>query len=357
VWQKVFLGDAEFMQSTHGTAGCVICHGGDSSAQDKDLAHTDMVTDPSDGNYNACATCHQNIACMNENSLHTTLSGMKYALEARGGDMEAGSALTAAFENHCDECHTTCGQCHISRPTQSGGGLVSNHKVLATPSMQYNCVACHGSRVGDEYLGNNEGIPADVHWTKAGMTCSKCHTDELHGSGQAVDNRYQDAGTLQCDECHQEVWTDDIPQHQQHLSDLSCQVCHSVTYSNCYNCHVGIDQNGLTYRTSDPTEMQFKIGLNPLRSSTRPYKYVVLRHIPVSIDTFDYYGENLLPDFNALPTWKFTTPHNIQLDTTQNASCDACHNNQDLFLTQEDVSPTEREANKGVIANEIPGPK
>jgi hypothetical protein len=354
VWQKVFLGNAEFMQSTHGMAGCVICHGGDSSAQDKDLAHAGLVADPSDV---SCNSCHQDIAQVNASSLHTSLDGMKAALEARGGDVSQGSPLDQAFTNHCDSCHTTCGQCHISRPDESGGGLVSNHKVLATPSMQYNCTACHGSRVGDEYLGNNAGIPGDVHWTKAGMTCTACHTNELHGSGQAVDAMYQDAGTVKCDECHQEVWTDSIPQHQQHLSDLSCQVCHSVTYSNCYNCHVGIDKSGLPYRTSDPTVMDFKIGLNPLRSSTRPYKYVVLRHVPVSLDTFSYYGDNLLPDFNAQPTWKYATPHNIQLDTPQNASCDACHGNQDLFLTEKDVSPAEREANKDVIVKEIPGPK
>ena len=88
----------------------------------------------------------------------------------------------------------------------------------------------------------------------------------------------------------------------------------------------------------------------------RPYEYVVLRHIPTCIDTCDYYGDNLLPDFNVLPTWKYATPHNIQLNTPQNESCDACHGNQDLFLTREDVSPEEREANKDVIVDEIPEP-
>lgn len=352
-WQQVFLGNAEFMQSTHGKAGCVICHGGDSGVEDKEVAHVGLVADPSEV---SCNTCHQDIAHVNASSLHTTLSGMEAALEERGGVVSQGSPLEQAFNNHCESCHTTCGQCHVSRPDEAGGGLVSNHKFLASPSMQYNCTACHGSRVGDEYLGNNEGVKGDIHWMKAGMVCTKCHTDALHGSGQTGDNRYQNAGTVTCDECHQEVWTDNNPQHQQHLSDLSCQVCHSMTYSNCYNCHVAIDQKGLAYRTSDPTQMQFKIGLNPVRSSERPYKYVVVRHVPVSPDTFSYYGDSLLPDFNALPTWKYATPHNIQLDTPQNNSCDACHGQQALFLMEKDVIPAEREANKGVIVNEAPGP-
>jgi hypothetical protein len=87
------------MQSTHGKVGCVICHSGDSSVGDKELAHVDLVDDPSEI---SCDTCHKDIACVNQNSLHTTLSGMKYAIEARGGNLDEGSALATAF------CHTLC---------------------------------------------------------------------------------------------------------------------------------------------------------------------------------------------------------------------------------------------------------
>jgi len=172
VWQKVFVNNAEFVKDIHGQVGCVICHGGDSTATDKLVAHQGLVTDPSEI---TCDSCHKDIACMNENSLHTTISGMKAALEARGGDFSEGSLLSTAFDNHCAQCHTSCGQCHVSRPAELGGGLVSEHEFRETPSMQYNCVACHGARVGDEYLGKNTGIPGDVHWTQAGMTCTDCH--------------------------------------------------------------------------------------------------------------------------------------------------------------------------------------
>ena len=120
------------MQSTHGKVGCVICHGGDSQNKDKELAHVGVVADPSEGN---CNTCHQDVAQSHDMSLHATLSGFKAALEARGGNIADGSPLATALENHCSECHTSCGQCHISRPDQSGGGLVSGHEFRETPSM------------------------------------------------------------------------------------------------------------------------------------------------------------------------------------------------------------------------------
>ncbi|MFC1926139.1 hypothetical protein ACFLWV_00100 [Chloroflexota bacterium] len=352
-WEKVFLDDAEFMQSTHGQVGCVICHGGDSSVDEKELAHVELVADPSEGN---CNTCHADVAHANDISLHTSLSGFVTVLEARGGNLEEGSALATAFENHCNQCHTSCGQCHVSRPDELGGGLVSDHKFRQTPSMKNNCIACHGSRVGAEYLGENEGIPADVHWTQESMTCTDCHGEELHGSGESVDTRYDNPVAVQCEDCHEDVWTNTAnnPQHEQHLGDLSCQVCHSVEYKNCYSCHVAIDEAGLPCRTSDPSQMLFEIGLNPIRSSTNSSKYVVLRHVPTCSGICGYYGDNLLPNFNALPTWKYATPHNIQLNTPQNKSCNSCHGNEGLFLIEGDVDPAEMEANEDVIVTDIP---
>ena len=356
VWEKAYIKDSKFLESSHGMVGCVICHGGDSSVEEKETAHQEIVIDPSE---EGCNTCHSDIALLNDNSLHTTLSGFTSKLEARGGDLSEGSALDTAFDNHCQSCHTTCGQCHVSRPDEMGGGLVSSHVFKKTPSMQNNCVACHGSRVGDEYLGNNEGIPADIHWTQETMTCTKCHGEELHGTGMLVSDRYSNSASAQCEDCHADVWTDtdDNPQHQQHLGDLECQVCHSLTYKNCSSCHVALDEEGVPCRTSEPAQMLFKIGLNPIRSAERPYQYVVLRHPPTCAGTCDYYGSDLLPDFDAEPTWKYATPHNIQLHTPQNESCNSCHGNADLFLTEDDVAPDEIEANRGVIVIEIPAPR
>jgi thiosulfate/3-mercaptopyruvate sulfurtransferase len=145
--------------------------------------------------------------------------------------------------------------------------------------------------------------------------------------------------------------------HQEHGGDLSCQVCHSVSYTSCDGCHVQIsEETGNPFYATDGSYFTFMIGKNPLESYDRPYAYVTLRHVPVAGDSFAYYGEDLLANFNALPTWTYTTPHNIQLNTPQTESCDACHGNADLFLTIDKVYPEEVEANLPVIADTIPAP-
>jgi thiosulfate/3-mercaptopyruvate sulfurtransferase len=61
-----------------------------------------------------------------------------------------------------------------------------------------------------------------------------------------------------------------------------------------------------------------------------------------------------MPTFDALPTWKYATPHNIQRNTPQTESCSNCHNNPELFLTADKVMETELNANLGVIVEELP---
>jgi hypothetical protein len=88
----------------------------------------------------------------------------------------------------------------------------------------------------------------------------------------------------------------------------------------------------------------------------RPYAYVPLRHVPVDRDSFAFYGEDLLGSFAALPTWQFTTPHNIQRQTPQTESCNSCHGNADLLLTADKVASDELEANAPVIVEIVPEP-
>ena len=72
--------------------------------------------------------------------------------------------------------------------------------------------------------------------------------------------------------------------------------------------------------------------------------------------SFEFYGDDLLPEFNALPTWVYATPHNIQRNTPQNESCAACHANAAIFLTADKLSEEELEANLPVILDEVPDP-
>ncbi len=109
------------------------------------------------------------------------------------------------------------------------------------------------------------------------------------------------------------------------------------------------------FKTS-ATYMTFFIGHNTRQSDERPYEYVPVRHIPLDPENYAYYGEDLLPNFDLLPTWAYSTPHNIQRNTPQNQSCNSCHGNADIFLTADKVRPEELEANKDVIVENVPAP-
>ena len=95
--------------------------------------------------------------------------------------------------------------------------------------------------------------------------------------------------------------------------------------------------------------LNFKIGLNQMRSEKRPEKFVTVRHVPVDRNTFKYYSNINFSNFDALATWKLATPHNIRRLTPQNKSCNACHGNDQLFLGKSDVPPEYLKANKKVI--------
>lgn len=100
--------------------------------------------------------------------------------------------------------------------------------------------------------------------------------------------------------------------------------------------------------------MQFKIGRNPLPDEVHPWEYVLLRHVPIEPDTFAFYEDILLTSFDSTPTWKLATPHNIQRITPQNATCNNCHGQEELFLTADDIRPARWEANASVVVDEIP---
>jgi thiosulfate/3-mercaptopyruvate sulfurtransferase len=284
-------------------------------------------------------------------------------------------ATQIMFNNHCSSCHASCGDCHISQPGSVGGGFVSGHVISKTPSMSQNCTACHGSRVGNEYLGKHEEIPGDAHFRLERMNCIACHTGtEMHNSNASCTqchtldegvekiqelNRYTGAQTPSCESCHPEVaaWNDTNENHNIHFGKLACQVCHSVSYTSCDGCHVAIsEKSGKPFYQTDGDYLTFFIGKNPSANYHRPYVYVVLRHVPASVDSYAFYGDNLLPSFDSLPTWVYATPHNVQKETPQNESCNACHGNAEIFLTIGKVKPEEVNANLNVIVDQVPAP-
>jgi thiosulfate/3-mercaptopyruvate sulfurtransferase len=354
-WERVWIDAETFAQDIHSYINCTDCHSGQ-AVDDFEDAHdgmvTEVVTSPE-----VCGSCHVDSGEPAFASLHNTLAGYDTSLYARSAPEHYG-AIEEMQAKHCNSCHASCGDCHVSKPDSVGGGLVNGHVFSPEPSMSQNCTACHGSRVKNEYYGSNEGIPSDVHF-RARMDCAECHTgDSMHGmDGNPQTHRYAGAQSPTCESCHPDTINEDseIEEHAKHEPDnMSCQVCHSTQYINCVNCHVEQTEDGTPFFTVEDNFMGFYIGRNPIKSDERPYDYVPVRHVPIAPDSFSFYGEDLLPNFDALPTWVYATPHNIQRITPQAERCRNCHTNEDIFLTRDVVAEAEQEANEGVIVRRVP---
>jgi len=342
---------------------CRSCHNGQAGILLKDDAHVGLISDPSWGVNNQCALCHGNIAESFSTSLHATLRGEHALFEARTGfTLESMPAVHEEYNSECNKCHATCGSCHISRPDAVGGGFIQSHRIKRTPDLKNQCTACHGSRVGDEYTGANEGYSADVHYVPNAMSCRECHTGaEMHGDGNLYEHRYEVENAPACGDCH-DIDAFDNDYHEQHGEDFQCQVCHSQKYKNCNACHVGGD--GIT----GPSWLDFKIGRNPIPDE-RSGEYVILRHIPIAEDTYSDWEGTMTSLYSEVPTWKYATPHNIKrwtarTDTTGGLSCAAaCHNTpadtSGFFLRQADLDllpVAEQEANQHLIVPDGPPP-
>lgn len=368
-WLKVYVdatGSDSFLEDrVHGVLSCIDCHGGEPGELTKEEAHVGMRPDPSEGPDDSCASlCHQaDQGHYWDDSVHATQAGYHDLFEKRSGmKISDNPAFQAGFDMACAACHASCGDCHISQPKNVGGGLVSGHRFNETPDMTRNCTACHGSRVGDEYTGANAYAGPSTHFLER-MTCVECHgAAEMHGTpGAAPQHRYEEPAIAKCVDCHDpaegsNTW------HVMHTGDssssagreLQCQVCHSQDYKSCNSCHVGEGITGDSYQT-------FKIGKNPLKD-LNGFDYALLRHIPVSEDTYTGWGLAKLDNYSAVETWKYTSPHNIRrftarTDTTggQNG-CASCHGTEDspqgFFLRASDLESlpqAEQDANQDVI--------
>jgi len=352
-WERVWIDAEKYSQDVHSLINCTDCHGG--QAVDDMSAHEGMVDEPA-ANPEACGDCHTDVTPAHLNSLHFTLAGYDTAVYERSTP-ENHPAIENMESFHCQNCHATCGDCHISQPASVGGGLLDGHAYVPVPPMSQTCTACHGSRVKNEYYGLNEGFPADVHF-RGRMSCVDCHTgDEMHGVNMTANHRYDGPAEPSCESCHADQIGvgSGIEQHEIHGTEIvSCQTCHSVQYTNCINCHVEQTEDNIPFYTVEDHFMGFYIGKNPEQNADRPYRYTTLRHIPVDINSFSYYGENLLDQFDNRPTWEYATPHNIQKNTPQNASCESCHENDSIFLTADKVAPEELAANQSVIVEHAP---
>jgi len=349
-WERVYV-DESFLETFHGNIDCNWCHEGDAEAyNDKTTAHGGIVAFPSEEAELYCEACHTEEAQHNHVSIHTTQDGYYERFTLRSGiDLHDGDHdhVLEEFEAECGKCHASCGQCHVSRPITVGSGLNWKHEFKKTPDMKTNCTACHGSRVGEEYGGDHDGLKADVHYIPKLFKCEDCHqAQEMHGGdGTQLTYRYDENNVTmpRCETCHSYARQSN-GYHQMHWEGLagvtvSCQVCHSQPYKNCNGCHVaGGGITGSSY-------LSFEIGRNYMKDNERymDYDYITVRHIPIGPDTFAPWGITDLAYFETSePTWKLATPHNIQRWTPQTEVAEGetcgtrCHDS-DYYLRTEDI--------------------
>jgi thiosulfate/3-mercaptopyruvate sulfurtransferase len=363
-WKKVLV-DKSFPSSIHGLNGCISCHKGLNVA-DKNAAHEGIIPNPSRDPEALCGQCHPDVVSYASHNLHATVKGYETVL-AMSGVPTNHPAVQSVLNGECSSCHATCGECHVSQPSIVGGGFVNGHNFNRTPPMLSNCMACHGSRLGVEFLGQN-GTPSDIHYQQGQMVCTDCHSvTEVHGQPDNCiachpgpkdsqlsqpEHRYSGPQSPRCESCHPNVAAaeDDVLMHKMHGGKLACQVCHAVAYPNWEGIQPVPGDTSQDSPASNAA-MVFLIGRNPLPSYERPYEYVLVRRLPLDKNTF---GPDLTLDMNKLETWTYATPHNIQLHTPQTKSCNACHGNSQWFLTADKVTPDEQEGNRWVIVNNVP---
>ena len=352
-WEIVYVKEG-FLGTKHGKVACKSCHGGNDQEFSKEAAHVNLTPYPSEDHDSFCTSCHTNESSVYSTSLHQNQNGYYDLFEKRAGfDLRTDEHKKQEFDKECGKCHVSCGQCHISRPRQVNGGFLDGHTFKKLPNMTNNCTACHGSRVGEEYLGARAEI-ADLHWEKKGKRCDFCHpAEEMHGNGMDLKHRYDvnNNHLPKCEDCHLEE-IESNSYHQMHWKGsagktVSCYVCHSQPYKNCYGCHTG---SGL----ERPSNIAFKIGKNYNKSTRYPVDFITVRHIPIAPDTYASWGVPDLPNFDSEPTWKMTTPHNIQkwtaqTDTTGGVGCSQNCHNSDYYLKEADLESYEINANQSVI--------
>ncbi len=364
LYQRIYVASS-FLETEHGQIACEQCHGGRPDDDNWQTAHEGLVTDPTllDAD-RVCGACHGDIVGTAKNSLHYTLAPMYQAVFNRAGGAccapKTKTILKESMDRHCGACHSSCGQCHISRPDYVKGGFLAKHHFKGTPPMDTTCASCHGGRVHGEFTGTNEDFSPDVHFEDEEMTCMNCHgAQEMHADAQKVSSRYTLPEKPTCIQCHEEVLQPDGKNlyHTSHGSKLACQVCHSQASKSCFSCHVGTDKKGLPWFKCKKTDVMFKIGLNPDKRDQAPFEYVVVRHTPVVPDTFKFYIPSGLEQFSKASTWKRATPHNIIRKTSQTQTCNSCHGKPDLFLQKKDLTPEGIDANQNVIVpdDRIPG--
>ena len=245
--------------------GCASCHGGDKKALSKELAHKNMVLNPSRLEHAKifCGKCHKDVVNRVEKSVMNSMSGVLDTLKFQfketskvtqsGGIQELRAKPTSKQSLAEDHFSKLCAACHINQDekifknyTPRGGGCVDCHRVapakittsgnsvkiihpkMSTKIPSSNCLKCHNrsNRIGLSYFGKFESegygtpykhgklshkldksrsyydLPADAHHAKGGLDCIDCHSEVgVMGDGKKH-LHMEDALDIGCKDCH-----------------------------------------------------------------------------------------------------------------------------------------------------------
>ncbi|WP_366922534.1 hypothetical protein MFMK1_002996 [Metallumcola ferriviriculae] len=336
-----------------------------------ETAHEGMIESPASPEWNdeglqfgVCEKCHDDVTEFYAESLHYTQNGQVNSMISythEGILAEGTNAITKGWELDCNECHAECGGCHVSRPKVQEGGLLSAHQFEKVPPMEKTCVGCHSTRNGGEFIGN-VGPAADTHYYDYDMVCTDCHPkSNFHGTGDLPENMHvkEDLPTCISANCHADTLSEEkgIEMHLAHEDPdlLSCSVCHSQEAHGCSDCHVSYkDEKQNSVLPSSKVIDVFKIAKNPNPTELHPNKFITVRHMPMVRDSLEGMGYPELDNFDKISSWKESPTHNTQLYTPQAADCNSCHGVEKVFLTEEDILPTDSKASLEYVVTEIP---
>jgi hypothetical protein len=206
--------EPESLETTHGSLGCITCHGGTSDAPDKDAAHDNLMLDLSETHPEDCLLCHRNLPdYFPEDNLNTP----------------HGQISNAVWEGSA--CGVLCSDCH----GQVGHGFDPVTGETICPMTV--CVDCHQEQNLDASLSECSACHEDSHGVADGQSCEGCHSStdawvditveehspELVGEhatlGCFTCHRWPSFGGLEesCAECHERPHEEQTDQ---------CALCH-----------------------------------------------------------------------------------------------------------------------------------
>ncbi|HTX93055.1 MAG TPA: hypothetical protein VMC09_17715 [Anaerolineales bacterium] len=311
-------GKVEYCLSCHGdlaqiskshpvqTFGCVICHGGEPLALDKNLAHSTLRggANPSDFSVvqASCggSNCHSGTPESYSDhiqrattSIQATYAGaiavMRYAYGAQSGkgalfgvnavqDSASTSGITSlgAFDPAAETnpqlqlFGQNCLTCHLSAQPMQNGGRYDHFT---------GCAACHTPTQSTDLTSVNTRTATSVHELTTAISytqCDTCHnrgnydlrtmtfiprtdqpTDRLHDYYQPIGQFTTCEVALDCIDCHTRT---------EAMGDGSLYGSkYDIQYIQCQTCHGTLTQLPQTKTLTDPNDLAFRLaGLNPV---------------------------------------------------------------------------------------------